>query len=120
MSKKTILIVDDEESIRESISQILIIKGYSVLSAENGLEAFELVKKEPIDFIISDIRMPKCDGATLLELVKKHNPHIPMILITGYSDISVEDLLKKGANSVIVKPFRIQNLLRTIEEALVA
>jgi DNA-binding NtrC family response regulator len=116
MSKKTVLLVDDEESIRESIGKILTLKGFNVIQAENGIDAFDIIKKQEISFVISDVRMPKCDGATLLTLIKEYNSKIPVVIITGFSDISTDDLLKKGASSVLLKPFRIKTLFEVIEK----
>jgi DNA-binding NtrC family response regulator len=113
---KRILLVDDEDSIRETMSSLLKYKGFDIVEARDGLEAFELFKGESFDLIISDIRMPKCDGFELLKMVKKSNPNFPFFIITGCCEMSEADLIKNGASRVLLKPFLSKMLFDTIEE----
>lgn len=107
---KTILVVDDEPDLRDILKKELELDGCSVLEAKNGTEALELVKSRQVGAIISDIRMPGGDGLTLLNEVKKHNAALPIILVSGYSDINYARALKLGAAGLYAKPFDLKEV----------
>ena len=89
-SQYTLLIVEDEEMLRDVIVFDFKRKGFQVLSEENGVEAFKLVKANKVHLVLSDMRMPGGDGMTLLEQVRAYDTKIPaLIFVTGYSDFSV-------------------------------
>ena len=118
---KTILIVDDEKSILELLSIMLgQIVDAKIITAESGVDAFEIIKNGNIDLVISDIRMPKGNGIDLLDNIKKLNPGIPtVVLITGFvSSFSEDDAKKKGAIAIIRKPFNFDHLNETVIKAL--
>src|SRR5262245_62156289 len=85
-----VLVVDDEPDLREMVSFEFELKGHQVHSAENGSAAFDVFQKNPIDIVITDVRMPGGDGPELLDKVKSKNPAVPVIFITGFSDITLE------------------------------
>lgn len=117
--KYTILVVDDDEMLRGAIVFDLQRKGFTVLSADNGVTALELVKKNKIHLVLSDIRMPGESGVALLEKIRVHDPKIPVVLLmTGYADVSAEDCKKKGAKDVISKPFERNFLMESILKSL--
>lgn len=119
--KGTILVVDDEELIRETLTEILKNAGYQILTGENGVEALEVYKKhrDKIDLIISDMGMPHMNGMELFKNLKSLDPEVRLIFSTGYLEHgSKSDLLQKGAKDVIFKPFRVQDLLNTITAAM--
>jgi CheY-like chemotaxis protein len=119
--KRTLLVVDDESDLREILAFTFERKGYAVLQAGNAVEAMELVKKNKIDIIISDIRMPGGDGIQLLEEVKKLNPNIPtMLFVTGFADITFEEAYDKGAEAIFSKPFDTKVLLAAVEKMLLS
>ena len=96
MSK--ILIVEDEESIRRVLKKILSEedKSHEIVEAENGIEALNFIKKNQLDLIISDIKMPKVDGIEVLAYVKNNNPDVPVIMISGHGDLDLAvDCMKK-------------------------
>src|SRR5690348_9268687 len=95
--KFTILVVDDEKELRELIAESLSLRGYSVLLASGGIEALEIAKKESVDVIVSDVRMPKGDGIMLLRELKKCQVPAPIIMMSGFADITGEDAIKLGA-----------------------
>ena len=97
MSKK-ILIVDDEEEIREVLGEYLAGLGHIFMEAENGEQAYEVFKENKFDLVISDINMPKMNGLKLLKLVKAIAPNLPVILTTGF------ELTKQEIRSLAVKP----------------
>ncbi|MGZ3711054.1 MAG: response regulator [Bdellovibrionota bacterium] len=115
----TLLVVDDEETLRDSISFDFKRKGFTVLSAENGAIGFELVKNNNIDIVISDMRMPGGDGMSLLQKIRAHNPDIPnLIFVSGFSDFSEAECLAKGARKVFSKPFDRKALMNSVLEIL--
>jgi len=103
--KPRLLIVDDEKNIRELLSRHYRFKGYTVLTACNGLEALEVMNNERVEVVISDILMPEMDGIELLHQLRLDYPTVHVIIITGY--ITMENLLaalRYGADTCIFKP----------------
>ena len=84
MEKKTILVVDNGETIRETLVKILEREGYSVLTAEDGQAAMEVLKEHKVNVILSDVCMPRMDGNKLLKLAKSILPEVEVILMTGH------------------------------------
>jgi DNA-binding NtrC family response regulator len=118
-SDYTVLIVDDEEALRDSIAFDFNRKGFQVLTAENGRAAFELVKEKKIHLVISDIRMSGGDGMKLLDEIKRRDPLVPcVILITGFADVTEAECLSRGARQVISKPFDRKVLMKSALEAM--
>lgn len=114
-----ILIIDDEPGIRNLLSYELGMQGYTVVTAPNGYDGVELVKKEPFQLILTDIKMPKMDGLEVLDNVKKIDPDIEVIMITGYGTINTAvAAIKKGAYDFVQKPFNLDEILSLIEKAL--
>jgi DNA-binding response OmpR family regulator len=114
----TILIVDDEEILREAIALDFVRRGFNVLSAENGNQAFELIQREKIDLVISDLKMPECDGPSLLRKVraKQHTP--PFIFISGGANLNESDRALLSSQKFIQKPFDYKVLQNTALEML--
>src|SRR6185369_4692440 len=107
-----ILVVDDEEIIRNSISFILGKEGYDVVEAANGKEAYDLVLKESFDIIITDLEMPEMKGIELLERVVQISPQVMVIIITAYGSLETAiAALRKGAGDYILKPIEFDELL---------
>ena len=114
-----IIVIDDDQSIRETICSYLKRKEHISLSAENGVEGFELIKAKHPDLVISDIRMPELDGLGLLEKVKEFDPSIRMILMTAYDDMNTTiSAIRKGAYDYLEKPLELNRLDITLERAL--
>jgi len=113
------LIVDDEDDLRDAIAFDFKRKGYRVLTAASGREAFGMVEQNNVDVILSDVRMPKGDGIELLDKVKARNVFLPVVMfITGYADISLEEAYAKGADAVFSKPFDRNALFEAVVRAL--
>lgn len=110
-----ILIVDDEPEIREIIANVLSDAGYQTAEAGNGKEAQAIVSRESVSLIISDVRMPVCSGIDLLRAVGKK---VPVILISGFSEVSQTEAIKLGAIGFFSKPMHLDALLECVEEAL--
>lgn len=114
-----ILIVDDEVDICEMMSFTFESQGFETILANDAAEAFELVKSQDPDLVVSDIRMPKGGGMKLLEDIKRHNPKRPLVfLITGYSDKTREEAIAAGAEDVLSKPIKLQDLVERVSRAL--
>ena len=109
--KQKILIVDDDDTIREAVHEFIELAGFSVFTASSGEEALELLKTNNISVAITDIMMPGIDGLELTGLIKK-NYDTDVIIMTGYSDkYSYEKAISKGASEIIFKPMHFKELL---------
>ena len=115
---KTVLVVDDEPGLRRILEMRLKRQGYNVLSAENGIIAHDLIKTESIDLVLSDVRMPGGDGVQLLEQLESEHGSPPVILMTGYADITPDEALQKGAKAIFDKPLQSKEVLAKIEQLL--
>jgi DNA-binding NtrC family response regulator len=113
-----ILIVDDDNSILEELGELLEMEDYIVSVASSGNAALEVLAAGPIDLLLSDIRMPDGDGEYLLTAVRKQDPSIPFIFMTGHSDLIEREALEKGANAYLHKPLNVETLLTVMEEEL--
>lgn len=117
--KQRILVVDDEESIREFLDIMLRKEGYEVTMAEDGEKAVEVMKKKSFDMVISDLQMPKMNGLELLKYVKDQSPDIIFMLITAFGTTeSAIEAMKIGAYDYILKPFKIDEVRINIANAL--
>jgi len=124
MKSHSILLIDDEKDLRQAISDFLSVQGYKVVEASNGNEGLQLYKQNYMDIrlIITDIQMPVMNGYeflnSLLELdskLKINNPKI--IVVSGHSPYSIEELKAVGVSSFIEKPFGMQSILKEIENS---
>ena len=117
--KAKILVVDDEVSIVEVLKGILRRQGYRVKTAISGEEAIELLRNEPFDLLISDIRMGGMDGLVLLEQARQEQAHLAVIMMTAYAAVETAvEAMRKGAFDYVCKPFKVDELLVTVERAL--
>lgn len=115
LNGKTLLVVDDEPDLREIVSSELEFMGAAVFQAENVAAAKKVLLNQKIDLIVSDIRMPGGTGIDLLDFVKANDVDIPpVILITGFADITVPDAFNKGAEALMNKPFKLDDLIKTV------
>ncbi len=113
-----ILVVDDEENIRFAVSNILKINGYDIHAVPNGEDAFLELKKEPYDFVICDIKMPKMDGMELLKTLQHNKIDTTIIMMSAYGNIdSALEAIKAGAYDYITKPFKPDELILTVKKA---
>lgn len=119
MSKHTILIVEDDHSLREALGTTLRLAGMNYLEADCAENALLLLDKKTVDLVVSDVNMPGMDGHALLKQVKARFPGLPMMLITAYGQISqAVDAMQAGAADYLVKPFEPQVLIETIQRIL--
>jgi two-component system, NtrC family, response regulator PilR len=114
-----ILVVDDEQSLRDVLSIMLKRAGYVVTTAMDGEEAIELVNREIFDLVITDLRMPKVDGMEILKAVKSTSPETVVLLITAFASAdSAVEAMKQGAYDYLTKPFQIDEVQMIIRNAL--
>jgi DNA-binding NtrC family response regulator len=119
MSEKSILVVDDEPIVRESIRDWLRDAGYKVITAETGEEAIKLLGKHEISILVIDVRLPGRTGISVLKDVKAQKPEIKSIVITAYpSEELSEEAKKQGAVDYLVKPINPDDLEKLIKETL--
>ena len=114
-----ILLVDDDESVRDVISVLLREEGYDCLVASGPEMALDLVHGDPVPLVISDMKMPGRDGVWLLENFRERFPDTSVIMLTGYGDTEAAvDCLRRGAVDYLLKPPKLTDLIRAIERAL--
>lgn len=114
-----ILVVDDEQSLRDVLSIMLKRAGYAVTSAMDGEEAIELLNKEIFDLVITDLRMPKIDGMEVLKAVKSASPETVVLIITAFASAdSAVEAMKQGAYDYLTKPFQVDEVQLIIRNAL--
>jgi len=119
MIEDKILVVDDEQSMREFLDIMLKKEGYKVSLASNGEEVLKYIGKDIFDLVLLDIRMPKMDGITVLRKIKSTSPETVVIMITAYAsaDTAIK-AMKEGAYDYITKPFKIDEIKLIIKNAL--
>ncbi|WET00980.1 sigma-54 dependent transcriptional regulator [Flavobacterium sp. YJ01] len=116
-----ILLIEDDIAFCKLLEKFLIKKSYDVTIAFSAAEAREAIKKESFDLILTDLRLPDFDGIGLMSEFKNSHPHIPIILMTGYSDVNTAvKAIKNGAADYISKPFNPDEVLLVINNALQA
>lgn len=114
-----ILIIDDEKSIRKTLSEILSYEGYKVDEAADGAEGFKMFKDKQYDAVLCDIKMPKMDGLEFLEKAKEVHPDVPIVMVSGHGNIDTAvDAVKKGAYDYISKPPDLNRLLICLRNAM--
>src|SRR5712691_10991342 len=120
MATERILVVDDEEPIREIVSSMLISANYQCRQAASGLEALALLNSgEEFELMLSDLMMADLDGIGLLERTKERYPDMPVVMVTAVHDISVAlAAIRNGAYDYLLKPFERDQLLATVSRAL--
>jgi len=114
-----IMVVDDENTIRQGCSRVLTNRGYEVVMAENGRQALDILDNGPPDIILLDLKMPIMGGEEVLEITGARYPDIPVIIITGHGTVDTAvECMKKGAYDFVTKPFQIDQFLLTITRAV--
>ena len=119
MPKGKILVVDDEQDVRDTIRMQLESANYNVLEAENGEEAIKVLRSEDnmvnVGVILCDIRMPKVNGLECIQFFRQEAPGIPTVVVTAYPDAEMAaDLMSKGVKDYLVKPVEKEKLLGVV------
>jgi two-component system, cell cycle sensor histidine kinase and response regulator CckA len=119
----TILLVEDEEGLRQLNARGLASRGYTVLEAGNGVEAIDVLEKSDgqVDLVVSDVVMPEMDGPTLLRELRSRNPSLKIIFVSGYAeDAFQKHLPAEGQFAFLAKPFTLKQLVNAVKETLAA
>ncbi len=112
MRKFNILIVDDEDNMLQMLKTFFTEKEFCCFTAQNGIKALEILGKEDIDIVITDMKMPEMDGLELLKNIKEKHKNISAVIMTGFSEeYTTTEALNLGADGYITKPFRNKELL---------
>lgn len=118
-SSARILVIDDEDSVREILSRMLKAKGHKVIVASDGEEGIELFKREKFDLVFTDLGMPKLSGWEVGRTLKGLNPKVPVAMITGWGmELNREKMNENGIDLVVCKPFEFDQVLQLVSEAL--
>lgn len=113
-----ILIVDDEERFRLTLAKLLTVRGLDVTTLGSGQEALDALGHEQFDVIVLDVRMPGMDGIETLAEIKKLNPMVEVIILTGHASVDAAvDIMKLGGYDYLLKPASIEDLMDKIEAA---
>ncbi|MCX7966098.1 MAG: response regulator [Syntrophorhabdaceae bacterium] len=119
LENKRVLVVDDNTDIIGALSDFLELNGCKIFTATTGKDALDIVKHEDIEVALLDVRLPDISGVNLLDLLKKENPALAVIMMTGYSTHKdIIDAMKKGASDFLLKPFEYDNLIMVMIRAL--
>jgi len=117
MAKTRILIVDDDEPIRNALQRWFGLRGFEVDVAEDGLEAVEKCKITDYDALLMDLEMPRMGGIEAVARIRGHLPGVPVVVLTGYSDFSNDGLLSDPAK-VLTKPHPLHKIEEAVRELL--
>lgn len=120
---RRVLVADDEDIIRETIADVLTKAGAAPVTARDGEEAVTLLRAQPCDLVLSDIKMPLRNGYEVFAAAKEVNPRTPVILITGFGydpEHSIVRASREGLAGVLFKPFKVEQLMELIGKALAA
>ena len=119
MAKGKVLVIDDEEDVREVLKLHLESAGYNVLEAEDGEDGINILRSEDnmvnVGVVLCDIRMPKVNGAECVDYLRKEAPGVPVVMVTGYPDTEMAiSFLNKGVKDYLVKPVEKEKLLGVV------
>jgi two-component system response regulator HydG len=117
MRPASVMIVDDDVDLAESLAEMLMLQGHTVQVASNGQEAVERHRKDDFDITFMDVRMPIMNGVDSFFAIRALRPHAKVVLMTGYEESIVAKALAAGALGLLTKPFRIEELLDKLADA---
>jgi putative nucleotidyltransferase with HDIG domain len=119
VDKEKVLVVDDEEAIREVVTTLLDAQGYHCVACANGCIALDAFRNDTFDLVLSDIVMPEMDGLKLLSELRMDDPDVPVIMVTAMHDIAIAlEAIRAGAYDYILKPFEKDQLYLSVRRAL--
>lgn len=114
-----ILVIDDEDTVRALFREVLEEIGHMVLTAKDGTEGLELVKREEVDLVFLDLKMPGMNGVETFREIKTEKPTLPVVIITGYPDSDMmAQALAQGPFAIMNKPFRVKDILEAVNSFL--
>jgi DNA-binding NtrC family response regulator len=113
-----ILLADDEASVRMTLAANLELEGFEVETAEDGQRALELFGEKPFDLVLTDIRMPRMDGVQLFQEIRRREPGMPVVLMSGFAlEDLVDHALTHGAFALLPKPFEVEHVVAVVTSA---
>ena len=116
MPEHAVLVVEDDCALREALCDTLMVAGYEVRPAADGATALNVLEREAVDLVVSDVQMQPMDGHALLGLIRARQPNLPVILMTAYGSIrQAVDVMRAGATEYLVKPFEARALVELSE-----
>ncbi|MGD0768807.1 MAG: sigma-54 dependent transcriptional regulator [Tepidisphaeraceae bacterium] len=116
---KSVLIVEDETVLRESLAELMAGEGYEVLQAADGKAAYAIVLERPVDVVVTDVRMSGMDGLTLLSHLRKVAPQTPVIVATAFGTVETAvSAMRSGAYDYLLKPVQFEDMLLKVQRAL--
>ncbi|HTI71209.1 MAG TPA: response regulator [Candidatus Limnocylindria bacterium] len=119
-----ILLVDDDDHVRRPVQMNLTRTGHQVVEARNGREAMDIYRREQFDVVITDLIMPEQEGLETIQQLKKHNPAVRVIAISGGGRLSANNYLqlaeRLGAQRTLAKPFTTEELVKAIADVMAA
>lgn len=119
MNQATVLIVEDDLSLREALCDTLQLAGYTVAAAEDGPSALDVLERESVAMVVSDVQMPNMDGHSLLKRIRSRNPDLPVVLMTAYGTVQkAVDAMRCGAADYLLKPFDADVLVDMVSRYL--
>ena len=114
-----VLVVDDEQVIREILSDFLLMEGYQVLTAANGRVALDVLAHHAVHLVLSDLKMPEMGGLELLEGIRDRYPEVVTLIMTGYGTVETAiEAMKRGAFDYVLKPFKVEEVVHTVRRGL--
>jgi DNA-binding NtrC family response regulator len=117
--KRSILVVDDDPTMREMVQDLLEARSFEVATAPSAEDAIELARDRSFDAVLTDLQMPEMDGLGLLGSLRDLHPELPVILMTSFGSIQTAvAAMQAGAHDYVTKPFETESLLLTVERAL--
>ena len=120
MNVNSILLVEDNDDLRDAIAKTLNTHGYTCITARNGQHALQCLEQHQVQLVLTDVQMPQLDGLELLAQIRQRNTQLPVLMMTAYGTIEkAVEALQKGANDYLTKPFESLRLLQKIQQLLV-
>jgi len=119
MEPRRILVVDDELYVRDFANRALTYAGFEVRTAENGREALLVLRREPVDLVITDLVMPEFEGLELISELRRSYPALPVLAISGAAGgLYLKTARPLGAKAVLAKPFTVRQILEAVNQLL--
>lgn len=117
MSKKCVLVVEDDLELQEAVAETLKLAGFKTRVANNGIEALEVLERCEVDMVVTDVNMDAMDGIELLENIRKTRTHLPVLIVTAYADVAkAVTAMRLGAVDFMIKPFEPGVLIETVRQ----
>ena len=117
MNHATVLVVEDDQDLQEALCETLSLAGITTLAANDGRMAIDVLEREKVDMVVSDVQMQRMDGHALLKAIKQHYMHLPVLLMTAHGNVQKAiEAIRLGAVDYLVKPFDAEVLVNTVEQ----